>query len=663
VFANHEAQLNDIRMQAQNGVVTGSAAYNLASKTGHFDLVGDSVDLAEIPELQAARFTTAGTINFTAKGSGSLENPVITAHLQASNLVLNGELAGGLVADAVTHGSKLQLTARSQFPLATLSLDGTVDLKGDLPSDLTLQFDHLDIDPFLRTEMRGRITGHSVMAGQAHLAGPLRAPDKLNGILRVDAFKVEVEKIPLASEGPIELSMSNQVITVQHLVLTSEDSRFTASGTADLKGDRPMNLQAKGHINLKLAQTIDPDLTTYGTTEVDLKIDGTMAQPVMTGHMEIAHGGASMIDLPAGLGDVNGSFTFSQNRVEVERLSGRAGGGLVNFTGYITFGRTIGFDLNAKGNEIRFRYAGVSVTSDQELRLLGTLESATLNGDITVTRFAQIPSADLTQALAQVGGPAQSTNQRSPLNNLHLDVRILSAPELTVQTSLAKLSGDVDLRLRGTPIRPVLLGRINIAEGDIKLNGAKYHLERGDITFADPVRIDPILDVEATTSVRDYDITVGLHGTFEKLNTTYRSDPPLSSDDIIALLAFGRTEQEASTTGGGIPQVGFAESASNAVLGQAINAAAGNRVSKLFGVSSIKINPSVGGPDNNPNARLTVEQQVSNNITITYITNLAQSAQQVIQFEYNINRQYTILGTRDENGVLSMDLLIRQRRK
>ena len=61
-------------------------------------------------------------------------------------------------------------------------------------------------------------------------------------------------------------------------------------------------------------------------------------------------------------------------------------------------------------------------------------------------------------------------------------------------------------------------------------------------------------------------------------------------------------------------------------------------------MSSIRINPSVGGPDNNPNARLTVEQQVSNNVTLTYITNLTRSAQQVIQFEYNINSEYTSPG-------------------
>ena len=56
-------------------------------------------------------------------------------------------------------------------------------------------------------------------------------------------------------------------------------------------------------------------------------------------------------------------------------------------------------------------------------------------------------------------------------------------------------------------------------------------------------------------------------------------------------------------------------------------------------------------------------QQVSNNITFTYITNLTRSAQQVVQFEYNINSEYSFQGIRDENGVVSLDLLVRKRKR
>jgi translocation and assembly module TamB len=658
VLANHEAEFENIRLEALGGVVAGSAAYNLNSRQMQSDLRGDNIDLEKISELQTVPLQERGTASFTLKSSGTFDQPMVDAHVELTNLVLNDEYQGGLVLDAVTHGSQLQVTARSKFAQATLAVDGTVELTGDMQSDLRLQFAQLDINPLLRAELKARITNHPALAGHGSFSGPLRRPRALKAEFQVDSFAVAVDKIAIRSDGPIQLMLADEVVSVQRLTLTAEDTSLTIGGTVDLKGDRPLDLYAKGHVNVGLWHVLDNEVTSYGSTDADITVRGTMAKPVMSGRVVIAHAGFSLIDLPAALGELNGTMVFNQDRLEVEHLTGRVGGGQVNVSGYVTFGNTIGFDLSANGTDIRFRYGGVSVTADQSLRLNGTLRGSNLSGEVTITRFAQIPSMDL--AAGFVNQTVEIPNPTSPLNNLRLDVRIVSAPELTVQTSLAKLSGDADLRLRGTAMRPVLLGRINIAEGDINLNGTKYHLDRGDVTFANPIRIDPILDMEATTRVRDFDITIGLHGTIEKLTTTYRSDPPLSSDDIIALLAFGRTQEEGNTTG---RNTGLGEGAGTLVLGQAINNMVSNRVSKLFGVSSIRINPSVGGADNNPSARLTIEQQVSNNVTLTYITNLTQSAQQVIQFEYNINTEYTIQGIRDENGVVSFDLLIRKRKK
>ncbi|HEY4934184.1 MAG TPA: translocation/assembly module TamB domain-containing protein [Terriglobales bacterium] len=660
VLENHEVAFNNIRVQALSGTVAGTAAYNPNSRQVRTDLRGDNIDLEKLTELQTVPLQERGTASFTLKTSGTLDQPMVEAHVEVANLVFNDEYQGGLILDAVTHGSKLQISTRSNFAKATLALDGTVDLKGDMESDLRLQFSQLDIDPLLSAGIKGRITGHSAMAGSGSLTGPLRKPRALKGTLQVDSFAVTVEKIPIHSDGPFQLALADQVISVQRLTVAAQDTSFSVGGTVDLKADRPLNLYAKGHVNLGLVHVLDSEIDSYGSTDADITVRGTVAKPVMNGRVVIAHAGFSVIDLPASLGELNGTLVFNQDRLEVERLTGLVGGGQVNVAGYITYGNTIGFDLTANGTDIRFRYGGVSLTADQSLHLNGTLRGSTLSGDITITRFAQIPSMEMAAAFATPN--VEVPNPTSPLNNLRLDVRIVSAPELTVQTSLAKLSGDADLRLRGTAMRPVLLGRINIAEGDINLNGTKYHLDRGDITFANPIRIDPILDMEATTRVRDFDITIGLHGTMEKLTTTYRSDPPLSSDDIIALLAFGRTQEERYAAGG-TSTTSLGEGAGGMVLGQLINQTVSNRVSRLFGVSSIRINPSVGGADNNPSARLTIEQQVSKDVTLTYITNLTQSAQQVIQFEYNINTEYTLQGVRDENGVVSFDLLIRKRKK
>ncbi len=123
------------------------------------------------------------------------------------------------------------------------------------------------------------------------------------------------------------------------------------------------------------------------------------------------------------------------------------------------------------------------------------------------------------------------------LDNMRLDLHITSAPDLRVETSLAKLSGDLDLHVRGTAARPALIGRVNIAEGDIFFNATKYRLERGDITFSNPLTIEPVVNLDMSTRVQDYDITIGLHGQAvggKGLSMTYRSDPPLDNSDIIA---------------------------------------------------------------------------------------------------------------------------------
>ena len=661
MLANEEARLERIRIEGLGGSISGSAAYNLTNKEVRADLRGENIDLAQVSELQSVPVQEHGKANFTLQTSGPLNQPKVEAHVEVANLAINDEFQGALVFDAVTHGDKVQITARSNFEHASLTLDGTVDEKGDLQSELRVQFNQVDIDPFLMAELKTRITGHSSLNGYANIKGPLRDPRAMKGTLEIESFSVELEKIPIRSDGPIELALDDGVVSVQRLTMAASDTHLSLGGTIDLKGERPLDLYTKGHLNVALFHALDEEITSYGTTDADVTVKGTLAKPVVTGRVVVAHAGFTAIDLPAALGEVNGTMVFNQNRLEVEKLSGRVGGGQVNFSGYIAYGSTIAFDLKSNGSDIRFRYGGISLTADQNLHLSGTLKSANLTGDITITRFAQIPAGDV--AAAFTPQPVEVPNPASPLNNLHFDVHIVSAPELTVQTTLAKLSGDADLRLRGTGARPVLLGRVNIAEGDIKIGGQKYHLDRGDITFANPIRIDPILDMEATTRVRDFDITIGLHGTIEKLTTTYRSDPPLSSDDIIALLAFGRTQEESYIATGPTSGSGLGGGAGNLVLGQFINQAVTNRVSKLFGVSSIRINPSVGGPDNNPNARLTIAQQVSNNVTLTYITNLTQSAQQVIQFEYNINSEYTVQGIRDENGVVSFDLLIRKRKK
>ncbi|HZU44483.1 MAG TPA: translocation/assembly module TamB domain-containing protein, partial [Terriglobales bacterium] len=63
----------------------------------------------------------------------------------------------------------------------------------------------------------------------------------------------------------------------------------------------------------------------------------------------------------------------------------------------------------------------------------------------------------------------------------------------------------------------------------------------------------------------------------------------------------------------------------------------------------------------NAGARVTVEQQITRNLTITYESNVSSTQEQVIQVEYNVNRNVSIVALRDQNGTFGIDVKIRKR--
>ncbi len=446
-------------------------------------------------------------------------------------------------------------------------------------------------------------------------------------------------------------------------------------GQAELGGDRRLNLHAEAKSDLRLAQTFAPDLSSRGLADLSVQVRGTVARPALRGQLRITDGAVSYVDVPNGLSNINGVLIFNQDRLQVQELAATMGGSRLQLGGFVSYGEDAAaaaseaaggpallFNVTAEGKNIRLRYPeGVSSGVDVKLAFAGTTGDAVLSGNVVVNRLALNPQFDFTSYLVKGKQIRIEGSTASPANNVKLDVRVVSTPQLEVQSSLARVSGNVNLHIRGTAAKPVVLGRISILEGNLTLASTTYRLDRGEITFSNPVGIDPNIDIEASTRVRDYDITLGLQGTLNRMNVNYRSDPPLQSSDIISLLALGRTE-EANQLPGSSQQALAAPSASTAILSQALNTAVNSRLQKLFGVSRIKIDPNVGGTQTGANARLTMEQTVSNKATVTYVTNVAQSAQQLIRFEYFLTPRLSIVGVRDQNGVVSFDFFVRRRK-
>lgn len=667
-FTGDTAQFTDIFLAHNGTQLTGSFAWNFSDRSIGFDLTGDNIELASLQRFELPRLSVEGKAAFHVTGSGTEQSPVLNGNLTVKDLVLNHELVGSLTLDANTQGENLVLRGRSSLQNADLAMDGNIRLLGDLPGDMKIAFSHLDFDPLIRAYFKGQITGHSSIAGTIDIHGPFRRPRDLAITGIANQVSAELENVRLQNDGPVRFSMDTEVARLLQCHLLGDNTDAYVQGGIQVAGDHALDLHTKGRFNLKLLQGYNPNIIAYGPATFAIDAAGTAVRPQLSGTFNLADAGISLADLPNGLSQINGTLVLAHDRIQIQKLTARTGGGELQVGGFLAYRNGLFFDLTATGKDVRLRYPpGVSASADASLRYSGSAKSSQLSGDILVTRFGINQRFDFGAYLEQSRKAPGLTTMNPFLDNLHLDVHITSNPELRVETSLAKLSGDIDLHLRGTASRPALLGRVNIAEGDMVFNGTKYRLDRGEITFSNPLSIDPVINIEMSARVQDYDVTIGLHGAVgngRNLTMTYRSDPPLSNSDIIALLAFGRTRSQDVYNASQPGQAGSDSAlASNAILGQALDATVGDRVQRLFGASRVKIDPQFIGAENNPSARVTIEQSINNNLTLTYITSLTQSAETVVQLEYNITRNLSVVAVRDQNGILSFDVHVRRRKR
>jgi translocation and assembly module TamB len=661
---DQEIDATKLLLQAHGLSISGSGGYNMATKHVKANLGGNNLQLSKFDLVQKADTGADGVLSFHATADGTVTEPNLHADLKLANVVVQGKPIGDVTATASSAGSIVSYQLNASVEGAKVAANGTTSLLGEYQTDARLTINSLNVANVIAAFAPDTVKATSEIDGVVTVSGPAKDPSKLTGSAEFSQFVVNVQGIELKTAEPLRASLRDGTVTLQQLHIIGPDTDIRAGGTAKILGDNdpnggPINLTGNGTLGLSLAHTLDPDLIAAGKITFQVAADGRLKKPGLTGNVKFDNVNVAMDGIPNGLSQMNGTMIFNEGRLDVQNLTAVSGGGQIKIGGSILYSKGLFADLTASAEAVRIRYAGLSATANANLKLQGGPTSLILGGDVLITRFGVGADVDFAR-FAGAGGVSLPPDPTSPANKIRLNVHIQSSPQLDFQNSYAKLAGSVDLTVRGTAAVPSILGRITITDGSATFAGTKYQLDRGTIYFSNPVRIDPLIDLDVSTRVENYDITIGIHGTTTSLVPTYRSSPPLTEPDIFNLLALGRTQEEAQLNTQQQTQAGT-DPTTSALLGGALNATVSSRVGKLFGAGSVKIDPAFVGTLGNSTARITVEEPLSKQLTLTFATNVNQSAQQLIQVQYQINDNTSLVATRDESGVFSIVYKIRKR--
>ncbi len=651
------------------GLLTGNFNYSTADGQAVFDLTGAALPLESVSPIQTPVLPIGGKVSFHLSGQGPLLAPKLDGALRLVDLRFRNEVVGSFDAKLQSDGSKLGLQVDSAITTGELHGNVDVDLHGAYPLTGEIMVSQIDLDPLIVSALHlGGLTGHSQIVGRFGISGALLQPESISVDANLTQLSLDYQYIKLQNQGPVLLQYGNHEVQVRQANLRGTDTDFRITGLARFAGDRAMDLRLTGAANLRLFSGFVPSLDVRGPAQIDAGIAGTLYSPRITGRVHVQDTSVRYGDFPAGLSQLAGDFIFDASGITFSNITSETGGGRLQLSGSLSYGNgPVSYDLTARTEQVRVRYpVGMSWLAGGDLRLLGTTQSATLSGTVSVDRLLMSQGFDVTTLLASSTETSAGSMSASPfLRNLQFDVQANTTPGAVMEWSSGRFQTEANVRVRGTFDHPVLLGNIHLLNGRMTMRGNDYNLTRGDLNFVNPFRADPVLNVEVATTIQQYEVTVDFTGPASHLIMAYRSDPPLPSNDIVTLLALGQTGQESSLRGGAAatqtPQLG-----ATTLLSEAISSQLGGRVQRLFGVRHFSVDPdyiAATSATQNPGARVTIAEQFARNLVITYSTDVTSTQEQIIQIEYTLRPDVSVVALRDENGTFGVDIVRRQRFK
>jgi outer membrane protein assembly complex protein YaeT len=666
-------------------IVSGKSRLEIAGKAPLKQQASNILTLkGQIDLSQAAGFWTApdkiaadGIVNLdialsgTPKelsGSGAITMNNGTLRLAAlptpiSNIALLATIQDGSLvlkkADAAFGDAGIAI--KGEFPLGLLPKKLPIQfIKSDSPAGLVLDLTNLkpEATGTLPDGVTGLISLHA--EGQATEFGlhSLKAVVVFNDLL----FKAN--EIEIKQKEPSTILVHDGVASISRFTLSGSETNIEATGSAGLLPDSPMDLKLAGDFNTALLTFKDTDLKAAGKARIQLTIGGTHRSPTFSGKAEM-DGGRLTLRNPRVVADsLTVKLDLTPEKISIREFNGTLNGGSLIVTGTVGYKNRNFDDFNLKAalQDVFFDFPeGLKSSSSGDLTFTSQDDLIIAGGTIRVQDSSYREPFSMTgQLMSYLKSQSyiEEKKTNSLLDRVRLNISLRTTTPLLVHNNIAKVEGSANLRLLGTIDEPSLTGRIRLTEGgEIVLNQRTYYINRGNITLNDQTQIKPELDIQAQTKISNYDITLQLTGPAEKPTTTLRSEPQMSEQDIISLLLTGKvnaTDSDPNSTRNEISMV--RTQALSLIAGQAGEELT-REARQALHLSTLRIDPGTIAANTEEGARLTLGEDITNNLSFVYSMNLRNGGDQIWAAKYDVTRRFNLQATKQQDNSYRFELL------
>ncbi|MBI5488386.1 MAG: translocation/assembly module TamB domain-containing protein [Deltaproteobacteria bacterium] len=303
-----------------------------------------------------------------------------------------------------------------------------------------------------------------------------------------------------------------------------------------------------------------------GLADLDLAVHGPLGSPDVTGSFHVVEGGFVLLATAQRFTAVELVGTAEQERITLERVAAKSGGGEASLSGTIDWAVPGGFGLDLQVDSTDFPLSGEGTTfgrltcaagvTGTVLTVIDPLTGARrVDAGVEVGRCTLVLPRQRSRAVMGMGDhpdfvvaghetprPAESAESLAPWD---VTVTLDAEGELSVRREDMQMTATGTLVFRSSPRQEEgssVAGSVEVRRGWADMFGRRFDLEFGTVEFTGHYPVDGTIDVRLAAQTSEGPVYVDVTGTLRHPAVQLTSDPPRDQSEILALLFLGRTD-------------------------------------------------------------------------------------------------------------------------
>ncbi|MEW6213681.1 MAG: translocation/assembly module TamB domain-containing protein, partial [Nitrospirota bacterium] len=431
-----------------------------------------SSDRVQIKDIGLENIPVDAFLSIQSEGQGTFKEPAITLNAKVVEGVFRGRSLGSGIINAAIKNKNILLDVSLFDEKLKLRGEGHLDDKLPWTAEADIQPGRYDfiLGSILKEvpeDLLLNLRGHVEMKGDRK---------HITASANVNYLMLSLFGYSFSNDSDIKIQVDNRKLSFLAFNIRNGGTSFKLRGGIEIGREYDIHLEGKSSLSpLKgLSKKIGH---LKGDADFVFSITGKWEKPEINGDMNISNASFGLKDYYTYISSINGYLNIDKDRIVVQRLSGKIGGGDIDISGlvYLKAFSIKGFYMDANLDNI-----STSISKDFGLNFggnllyKGTLDSQSIIGDIKIKRSRYRKRVEWKSWLLMAKEKPKAEVSR--FGGAALNIRISGSDNIYIDNNIARAPLKVDAVLRGTISRPILFGRLESIGGSVYFRNNEFRI-------------------------------------------------------------------------------------------------------------------------------------------------------------------------------------------